>query len=190
MSCVMQVCCLDLSSNHSCRTPSFAASSTRSRPTPSWQVVHTQGMVPSARTAAATAVLGKMLLLHGGMLCSKAVAGRLAADTYVLDLSTLAWTKMAPAQERAVGSMPRASHRAVAVPSAAALMLIGRRSNVSVCCCLPIKLHACQPQCAGSQLACRCCKHTMTQPARPPHWLLEALELPSMAAKSAAYHAK
>jgi hypothetical protein len=152
MSCVMQVCCLDLSSNHSCRTPSFAASSTRSRPTPSWQVVHTQGMVPSARTAAATAVLGKMLLLHGGMLCSKAVAGRLAADTYVLDLSRLAWTKMAPAQERAVGSMPRASHRAVAVPSAAALMLIGRRSNVSVCCCLPIKLHACQPQCAGSQV--------------------------------------
>jgi hypothetical protein len=129
----LQVCCLDLSSISSSRTPSFkfGTQQARSRPTPSWRVLQAQGMLPSARTAAATAVLGKQLLLHGGMLCSKSVAGRLAADTFCLDMQTWAWTRLAPSQERAVGGIsinaPRASHCAVAVPSAAAVMLIGMR---------------------------------------------------------------
>jgi hypothetical protein len=101
-------------------------------------LVQPQGLVPSARTAVATAVLGALLLLHGGMLCSKSVSGRLAADTFCLDLNTLSWIKLAPSQERAVGSssinVPRASHRAVAVPSAAAVMLIGECCTKAVCC--------------------------------------------------------
>jgi hypothetical protein len=91
--------------------------------------VKAQGMLPSSHTASAAAVLGGQLVLHGGMLCSKSVAGRLVADTFCLDLNTWSWTRMAAAQERAVGSssinVPRASHRAVAVPAAAAVMLMG-----------------------------------------------------------------
>lgn len=127
----MQVCCLDISSLTSSKTPSFKFGTPRSRPTPSWQQVSAQGILPSARTSPATAVLGSQLLMHGGMLCSKSVAGRLAADTFCLNLSSWAWTKLTPSQERAVGSssmnMPRASHSAVAVPSAAAVMLIGKQ---------------------------------------------------------------
>jgi len=126
----LQVCWLDLSNITSCRTPSFKLHSTRSKPTPSWQQLQPQGMVPSARTSVATSVLGNQLLLHGGMLCSKSVAGRLAADTFCLDFGTWTWTRLAAAQEKAVGSSSintaRASHRAVAVPSAAAVMLIGK----------------------------------------------------------------
>lgn len=85
--------------------------------------------MPSARTAVACAVLGSSLILHGGMLCSKSVEGWLAADTFSLDLSTWQWTRLAPSQERAVGSntinLPRANHSAVAVPGAAAVMLLG-----------------------------------------------------------------
>ena len=126
----VQVCCLDLSSTTSCRTPSFKLGAARSRPTPSWQQVLTRGAVPSARTSAACAVLGSQLLLHGGMLCAKSVAGRLAADTFCLDLNNWSWTRLTPSQERAVGSnsinTPRASHKGLAVPSAAAIMLIGK----------------------------------------------------------------
>lgn len=124
-----QVCCLDLSSITSCRTPSFSLGPARSRPTPCWTAVQTTGMKPSARTSAATAVLGNQLLVHGGMLVGKSVAGRLAADTFCLDLTSMCWTRLAPLQERAVGSssinIARASHAAVAVPSAAVVMLIG-----------------------------------------------------------------
>lgn len=126
---VLQVCCLDLSSITSSRTPSFALGSARNRPTPVWMTVKPQGIIPSSRTASAAAVLNGQLVLHGGMLCSKSIAGRLVADTFCLDLTTWSWTRMAAAQERAVGSssinVPRASHRAVAVPAAAAVMLMG-----------------------------------------------------------------
>lgn len=93
-------------------------------------------MTPSARTSAAAAVLGDQLLLHGGMLVSKSVAGRLSQDTFCLNLSTWTWTRMAASQERAVGStsinVARASHMAVAVPAVAAVMLIGRQGDTAL----------------------------------------------------------
>lgn len=131
----MQVCFLDLNSITSSRTPSFSLGSARSRPTPSWTIVQAHGMTPSARTSGAAAVLGDQLLLHGGMLVSKSVAGRLSQDTFCLNFSTWTWTRMAASQERAVGStsinVARASHMAVAVPAAAAVMLIGRYNDTA-----------------------------------------------------------
>jgi hypothetical protein len=105
-------------------------------------------MKPSARTSAATAVLGNQLLVHGGMLVGKSVAGRLAADTFCLDLTSMCWTRLAPLQERAVGNssinIARASHAAVAVPSAAVVMLIGMSCQAAThLCCKHTVVTAC-----------------------------------------------
>lgn len=129
---LLQVCALALSDS-TCTTPARAFSTAPARTKPCWQHIRVKGIVPSARTAVAATVISDQLVLHGGLLCSRSVDGRLTADTFCLDLIKWSWARLTPSQERAVGSIvlnvPRAHHRAVAVPSTAAVMLIGVRHD-------------------------------------------------------------
>eukprot|EP00753_Platysulcus_tardus_P003822 PLAT12492.5.p1 GENE.PLAT12492.5~~PLAT12492.5.p1 ORF type:complete len:435 (-),score=153.04 PLAT12492.5:746-1876(-) len=90
-----------------------------------WAEAEVTGDVPAARHGhAAVALPGGAMLLHGGM---NAVEEALYDDVYVLDCSSLVWTRLDVEEDRDGGGRPAArnSHALVALPGGSVLLFGG-----------------------------------------------------------------
>ncbi|KIZ01419.1 hypothetical protein MNEG_6538, partial [Monoraphidium neglectum] len=74
-----------------------------------WSALATTGQAPCARGGHSATLLGEKLYVFGGEDCSRCPL----ADLFVLDLATLAWTKLEPPGKQHAKPPPRCGHAAV-----------------------------------------------------------------------------